>query len=95
MPLNENVNLPASAWTLLTASNVAAARVVATSPNDIHLIATAGTDAPSGMGGAVLLPSGQMLAADLTLAHLFPGVAGANRLWAFSQVACTLSVSHV
>jgi hypothetical protein len=94
MPLNDNVNLLESVWTLLTASDVAAARVGATSPNDIHLIATAGTGAPSGLGGAVLLPAGQMLAADLTFADLFPGVAGANRLWAFSQVACTLSVSH-
>jgi hypothetical protein len=41
-----------------------------------------------------VLAGGAVLAADLTIAQLWPGVTGANRVWAFVIAASVASVSH-
>jgi hypothetical protein len=95
MPRNDKVNLAPGVWALLTVSDVTAVRVVALAGYDVLLMATNGTTAPSDIDGGVPLPAGQILAADMPLSALFPGVAGANRLWAFCNQNVSLSVSHV
>lgn len=94
MPANTNIALTPDVWVLLTNADVTALRIQNRSGISIILQATVGAGAPSGDGGAVeLLPYGA-LAADMTLAQLWPGVPGANRVWARSWSGAMVSVSH-
>lgn len=96
MPQNTNITVSA-AWTQLTDANVTAIRVQNLSAaQDVILQATNGTTAPTSDAGAVDLRASQTLAADLTLAQLWPGVASANRVWGKAKTvnAVPLSVSH-
>ena len=63
-------------------------------PGEVLLLATNGTTAPANTDGHIVLLRGQTLPADLTLAQLWPGVAGANHVWACTQAVITLQVSH-
>jgi hypothetical protein len=97
MPQNTTITCAAGAWTLLTDSNVTALRVVHLGTEGIWLQATVGATPPSGLAGTAgalpLLPN-QILAADLSLADLFPGVSGANRVYAYAPALTKVSVSH-
>lgn len=86
--------LPKDVWTLLTNVNVAAARVQNRCMTSIELQATNGTTPPTGTNATLTLLAGEILAADMTLAQLWPGVTGANRLWALSWTDTSVSVSH-
>lgn len=94
MARNDDVALTAGEWVQLTNANATAIRVHNFIGYPVILQATAGTTPPPSRGGAITLQSGGTLAADLTIAQLWPGVAGANRLWAMSDISMTVSVSH-
>jgi len=94
MARNDDVTLVANIWTQLTNANAAAIRVANAGVSSVLLKATSGVAAPTNTTGSIVLNSGETLAADLTLAQLWPGVAGANRLWALSGTNSTVSVSH-
>lgn len=75
--------------------SVTAARVHNPSGYTVILQATASNVAPTSTAGGLPLLPNDTLAADLSLANLFPGVgAGPFFLWAFSDTNCTVSVSH-
>lgn len=96
MPRHQNIIVNAGGATALSDGAVEAARVYCYNA-DVTLQATATNVAPTSREGAVPLAAGQLLAADMTLAELFPGVgAGALYLWAFSGsgVPTVVSVSH-
>lgn len=94
MARNDTINLTANTWVQVTNSNVSALRVQNISGYSVYLKATAGAGAPADISGAVLLQPYATLAADLTLAQLWPGVTGANRVYAVSDAPATVSVSH-
>jgi hypothetical protein len=94
MAQNTTISLAAGTWTLLTDGNVTALRVVNLGEEPIWLQATVGTTPPTTPAGALPLQPGPVLAADLTLAQLFPGVTGANRVYALAPRATSVSVSH-
>jgi len=94
MAQNTTLTLTANTWTQVTDGNVTAIRVVNEGIEPIWLQATVGAIAPTSTAGAVSLGAGQVLAADLTLAQLWPGVGGANRVYALSPRASKVSVSH-
>jgi len=94
MALNNNVEIPRAVWTQLTNANALAIRVQSVSATEMMLQATNGVTAPTTLLGAIVLTGGNVLAADLTIAQLWPGVAGANRVWAFASTASVASVSH-
>ncbi len=94
MARNDNVAIAANTPVQLTNANAAAVRVHNMSGYPVILQATAGTTPPTSSAGGVTLPAGGTLAADLTLAQLWPGITGANRLWAIAVLNCDLSVSH-
>ncbi len=95
MPRHENVPCSTTAPAQLTSAAVAAVRVSNHSGYDAWLQATATSTAPSNRSGAIKLPPGAVLAADLELAMLFPGVGSdAMYLWAFVDALMDLSVSH-
>ncbi|MBK8772713.1 MAG: hypothetical protein IPM06_20115 [Rhizobiales bacterium] len=94
---NTLTEIPQRVWTPLTNADATAVRVQNRSPSAILLSATNGATEPSDLNGALELGAGQTMAADLTLAQLWPGVSGANRLWAWSDMdplITTVSVSH-
>ena len=94
MARNDNVAIPALTWTQLTNANATAIRVQSVSGSEMTLQATNGVTAPTTQVGAIVLAGGGVLAADLTIAQLWPGVTGANRVWAFATAASVASVSH-
>jgi trimethylamine:corrinoid methyltransferase-like protein len=95
---NDSVTVPENTATQLTNANAAAIRVHADPRScsvEVELQATAGATAPASWAGSVVLRPGETLAADLTIAQLWPGVTGANRVWARSlRSGVSLSVSH-
>ena len=92
MARNANIPLDPSVWTQITNADVTALRVQSLSGCTIRLMATAGAVAPTDDEGALTLMPNAILASDLTLADLWPGVAGANRVYA--KGAGDVSVSH-
>ena len=94
MARNNNVEIPPAVWTQLTNANASSIRVQSVSGSEMRLQATNGTTAPTTQVGTIALAGGAVLAADLTIAQLWPGVAGANRVWAFANTASVASVSH-
>ena len=94
MARNDNVAIPALTWTQLTNANATALRVQSVSGSEMRLQATNGVTAPSTLLGTIVLGGGNVLAADMTIAQLWPGVDGANRVWAFANTASVASVSH-
>ncbi len=93
MPKNATVICPAGTPTQLTDTAVSAARVVGT--QDFHLCATVGTTPPGSTDGSVMLLPWSILAADLALADLFPGVGSSVYLWAWPlSGSVEVSVSH-
>ena len=94
MARNDNVEIEAETWTQLTNANATAVRVSNITGPRLLLKATAGETAPTDQAGAVPLDAGLTVLSDVTLATMFPGVSGANRLWAYSRQAGSVSVSH-
>jgi hypothetical protein len=95
MPQNTTVTYPANTWTQITDASVTAIRVQNQSIFTVSLSATSSAVAPTNLSGAIELAGGETLAADLTLAQLFPGVTGATRLWVYPVGhPAVLSISH-
>lgn len=98
MARNDGVAVPANVWTQLTGGDASAVTVENPTSLDVQLLATAGASQPeesqASLDASRRLPAGAILLADVSLAQLFPGVAGANRLWALAPRAMTLRVSH-
>ncbi len=96
MPRNAPVVVPINTWTQITANDITTLRVQILEGKSTYLLATVGAVPPSSLDGAIAMAPGQILAANLLLSELFPGVSGANRVYAFcpTQGGSTLSVSH-
>lgn len=93
MAKNTTVTCPADAPTQLTDAAVTAARVVGS--QGFYLCATATASAPTSPSGAVPMLPFSILAADLELADLFPGVGSSVYLWAWPiSGTVDVSVSH-
>jgi len=93
MAKNATVACAADTPTQLTDSAVTAARVVGS--QGFYLCATLTSSAPSSIDGAVPMLPQSILAGDLVLADLFPGVGDTVFLWAWPlSGAVDVSVSH-
>lgn len=97
MPKNATVSCPAGTPTQLTDTAVAAARVVGL--EDFNLCATLTATPPADIDGAIMMLPFSVLAADLALADLFPGVGASVYLWAWpvgsdASEIVRVSVSH-
>lgn len=91
---NNDVVLPAGAWTQLTDGDVTALRVQNLGTGVIWIMARVGAGAIASRSGAICLDEFVAISADMTLAELFPGISGANRVYAWSDVGGLASVSH-
>lgn len=93
MPQNAPIEIGAE-WELLTDANVSEVTFQNIGSSDVHITATNGTTAPalSAEGFRYAEGQGEMKRA---LADLFPGVSGANRLWArATSASTTIFISH-
>lgn len=97
MPQHTSIKLDQGTWQQLTNADISAARVENVGAYRLFIQATAGTTPPTSDLGALEYDPGQGFAADQTLAILFPGITGANRLWAMctaQPLVGKVSVSH-
>lgn len=95
MPRHQNVLIAANVPTPLSDGPVAACFVQNDGEFPFKLQATLTNVAPSDDEGAVTLVVGKVLAADMPLSSLFPGVGpGPYYLWALSPIAGKAAVSH-
>lgn len=93
MARNTNVTVAAKAWTELTASDVLAITFQNLCGAEIFVKATVGATEPEDLDGAVRYEFGQG-ERGAALTDLFPGVSGANRVFAWSKDAGEVMVSH-
>lgn len=94
MPQNNTVQVPKGAWTQLSSVDVSAVAIQNQSGYAIKLQATNGTTAPSSSLGAIDLQPNGIFTAQYLLSDIWPGVSGANRVWAWSDIAAAVRVSH-
>lgn len=97
MPQNATISLPAGQWTQITNADVSAIRVQSLAPltsQPVWIKATAGAVAPTSRDGAIRLLPNQAIGADMLIGSLFPGVSGANRVYAIADDQIDVSVSH-
>jgi hypothetical protein len=82
-------------WTMLTDADATAVTFQNSGGATMLVEATAGTTAPATTAGAYSYAPGEGEASNVTLAVLFPGVSGANRLWAYGRDDTTsCEISH-
>lgn len=93
MAQNTTLSITASTWTLLTDSNVSAITFQNVGSNHILIKGTSGATPPSNSTGAIRYNPGQG-ERNVSLADLFPGVSGANRIYAWAESATPVVVSH-
>ncbi len=97
MPKNATVTCQAGSPTQLTDTAVSAARVIGL--QDFYLCATLTASPPADLDGAIMMLPFSVLAADLPLVDLFPGVGASVYLWGWpvgsdpSEIV-DVSVSH-
>lgn len=90
---NTTITCASGVATALSDGAVANARIVST--EDFYLLATAADTAPTATTGGIPFLPFSVLAADLDLANLFPGVTGPYYLWAFpTSGPADVSISH-
>ena len=93
MANNTTVNVDANGWTLLTAADVAQLTFQNVSHNFVFIKATVGATPPASLAGAVRYNPGQG-ERNVLLTDLFPGVTGANRVYAWADSAASVMVSY-
>jgi hypothetical protein len=93
MPRNSTVSLAPGTWVELTAGDVTNITFQNVGDDDILVKAAVGAVAPADASGSFkYLPAqGEVNGA---IAELFPGIAGANRVYAWSESGTRVAVSH-
>ena len=86
------LNEPPADWIELTEADVATVTFQNTGTKTAYIQATAG-DAPTTTSGTLTVEPGAGEVA-VALADLFPGVASADRLWAYANAQTQMAVSH-
>lgn len=93
MAQNTTISLTAGAWTQLTDANVPSITFQNVGSNHIVIKATVGAVAPTNATGSIRYNPGQG-ERNVLLSDLFPGVIGANRVYAYSDAITPVVVSH-
>ena len=94
MPHLNTITCPAGVWTELTTADVTALRLQILGGHSVAIMATANAAEPSNTAGAIHLHPGDILAANMDLADIFPGVSAGYRVWAMADRDTSVSVSH-
>ncbi len=86
------LNEPPADWVELTEADISSATFQNTGDQPFYLQATTG-DKPTTVDGSIEYPAAAK-ETNVTIASLFPGVSGADRLWAYANKQTTVMVSH-
>lgn len=93
MAQNTTYNIAADTWTMVTDADVTSITFQNVSQSEIWVKATTDTTAPTSMSGALkYFPA--MGESARSLADLFPGLTGRDRLWVYCDEAASVMVSH-
>lgn len=98
MASHQSVTLAPNAWTQVTGSDVSAAMLQNQSGYAIRVLATAGVTPPAATPAVIatgieFFPGGGFDASRL-LSEIFPGITGANRIWAYCSMHGQVVCSH-
>lgn len=93
MAQNTTLTIPAGTWTQLTDADIARITFQNVGSNHVLIKATIGASTPTNATGAVRYNPGQG-ERNVLLTDLFPGLVGANRVYAYSPDASQVVVSH-
>ena len=93
MAQNTTTTISASTWTQLTDADVARITFQNVGSNYILIKATVGASTPTNNSGSVRYNPGQG-EKNVLLADLFPGLTGANRVYAWATDNTPIVVSH-
>jgi hypothetical protein len=93
MAQNTTISIPAATWTQLTDADVAYITFQNVGSNHIIVKGTVDGTAPTSTDGGFRYNPGQG-EKGVAIIELFPGVVGADRLWAYSADASSVVVSH-
>lgn len=93
MPQNTTKSVAAATWTQLTDANITTITFQNISGNFVLIKGTVGAVAPTDLSGAIRYNPGQG-ERNVALSDLFPGVAGANRVYAYAVDGASVVVSH-
>ena len=93
MAQNTTLNIPVKTWTQLTDADVSAITFQNIGGYHILVKATTDTTAPTDQLGAIRYNPGQG-ERNATVSDLFPGITGADRLWAYAEHPVSVFVSH-
>lgn len=93
MAQNTTITLTAKAWTQLTDADVS--NITFQNRSGYHMLVKATTDTttPTDSSGAIRYNPGQG-ERNVAMTDLFPGLTGADRVWAYSDHAVDVFVSH-
>lgn len=93
MAQNTTTTLTAGAWTQLTDADVT--NITFQNISGYHMLVKATTDAttPTDASGSIRYNPGQG-ERNVAMTDLFPGLTGADRVWAYSDQAIEVFVSH-
>lgn len=96
MAQNSTITIAADDWTQVTNGDATAVRVQNLG-SEVMFKAAVGAVKPTDAQGALFYSAGNGFDASVTLSNLFPGISGANRLYARCSgtgVSGLVSVSH-
>lgn len=93
MAQNTTKAIAAATWTQLTDADITAITFQNIGGSFVLVKATTNTTAPTTSAGAIRYNPGQG-ERNVAMSDLFPGLSGADRLWAWSDAATLVVVSH-
>ena len=93
MAQNTTTTIAASTWTQLTDADIARITFQNVGSNHVLIKATIGASTPTNATGAIRYNPGQG-ERNVLLTDLFPGLVGANRVYAYSPDATQIVLSH-
>jgi hypothetical protein len=93
MAQNTTISVPASTWTQLTDADVTNITFQNVSSNHVLIKGTTDATAPTSKDGAVRYNPGQG-ERNVAMTDLFPGISGADRLFAWADDNAVVMVSH-
>lgn len=82
MPRNARITVPSTEYVQLTNSDVSGISIVCDGYSSLSVVVTVGTVQPTSSAGEMVLYTGDVITSDQSFEDLFPGVPGANRVWA-------------
>lgn len=94
MAQNTTTDIPAVTWTQVTTADITSATFQNNGGNAVWILATVGAIAPTGGAKGIRYNPGSGERSSVTLATLFPGLSGANRLYAYAPDGARVFISH-